>query len=395
MTTKSGLQSRQQRHALFAQRGQIASNAAKGLGESLAAEAPGDLLLHFNHPKISLSQIVIKIHTQILQEGQDSLLVFAQPIQQIAGSTLFAAPSSTRRRNGMRMQPISFIEQFQEVCLPIDDFQRVKPGLSLLTRLVGGLLHLQEQLLEVCGPHRPLFFCHKHQIAQQMHDASGVLAVVQEVRSPSVVDRDPCEMRQDPDGFQGRLTSALIHVIVGEGRRARHVHPVSKALHIQPGFILMNDLRLFQRRFDLLLPRGQLKRAAFDQLPDRPFTHLDSQQVPHHLTGAGQWQQLLFDQIHRRRSQVGSILDGGLHSGWKGGYGDMLAVGTLFLLCPIFPYHQTRQRQIHDLSTLSSTRGNRVQVVLASFTPFYLLEGDLIWRGRELQARSRVSRLPA
>src|SRR5689334_15363467 len=106
MTTKSGLQSRQQRHALFAQRGQIASNAAKGFGSSNAAEAPGDLLLYFDHAKISLSQIVIKIHTKILQEGQNSLLVFAQPIKQIAGGTLFASPSSTRRPNGMRMKPI-------------------------------------------------------------------------------------------------------------------------------------------------------------------------------------------------------------------------------------------------------------------------------------------------
>src|SRR5450759_2259047 len=98
MTRKSGLQSRQEGHALFAQGGQIASNAAKGLGTSNAPEAAGDLLLHFDHAKISLRQIVIKIHSQILQEGQDGLLVFAQPIKQIAGGTLFAAPSCSRRR---------------------------------------------------------------------------------------------------------------------------------------------------------------------------------------------------------------------------------------------------------------------------------------------------------
>lgn len=85
----------------------------------------------------------------------------------------------------MRMKPILIIEQFQEACLPIDDFQRVKPGLTLLTCLFCGLLHIQEQLLQVCGPHRALFFCQQHQLSQQMPDASGVLAVVQEVRSPS------------------------------------------------------------------------------------------------------------------------------------------------------------------------------------------------------------------
>src|SRR6266705_210748 len=166
MTTKGGLQSRQQRQTLFAQGGQITTNARKGLGESLATEAPGDLLLHFDHAKISLRQIVIKIHSKILQEGQDSLLTFAQPIKQIASSTLFVSPACSRRRNRMRMKPISFSEQFQEACFPSDDFQRVQPELSLLTRLFGGLLHIQEQLLQVCGPHRSLFFCQKHQIAR-------------------------------------------------------------------------------------------------------------------------------------------------------------------------------------------------------------------------------------
>jgi len=36
-----------------------------------------------------------------------------------------------------------------------------------------------------------------------------------------------------------------------------------------------------------------------------------------------------------------------------------------------------------------------VQVVLASFAPFYLLLDDLIWRRRELQAQSWVSWLPS
>src|SRR6266446_3595862 len=173
------------------------------------------------------------------------------------------------------------------------------------------------------------------------------------------------------------------------------MHPVPFSCHIQSCFVLMDDLSFFQGLCDLLLYWGQLSRTPFDQVTDRAFTHLDSQQVPHHLTGTGQWQELLFDQIHRCRSNVGSILDGSLHPGWKCRTGDMLAVGTLFLLCPIFPYQHTRRRQIHDLATLSSTRCHRLQVVLAGFTPFYLLEGDLIWRGGELQARSLMAWLPS
>src|SRR6266487_3339891 len=356
MTTKGGLQRRQQRQTLFAQRRQITANASKGLSESLAPEAAGDFLLDLDHAKISLGQIIVKIHPKILQEGEDGLLLFAQAIQQIASVTLFASTPFPRGSRCPRVRLIPVIEQTEKLCFPIHDFQRVKPALSLLARLLCRLFHIQQEGFEVCSPLDSLL-CEKHEVAQQMHNASSMLTVVQEVRSPSVVDRDPCKMRQNPDGFQCGLTSARIDVIVGEGRRAGHMHPVPFACHIQPGFILMDDLRLFQRLGDLLLHRGQLSRTPFDQVTDGPFTHLDSQQVAHHLTGTGQWQQLLFG--------------------------------------PIFPYHHSRRWQIHDLATLSSTRCHRVQVVLARFAPFYLLEGDLIWRRRELQARSLMSWLPA
>ena len=73
----------------------------------------------------------------------------------------------------------------------------------------------------------------------------------------------------------------------------------------------------------------------------------------------------------------------------------MLTVGTLFLLCPIFPHQQTRQRQIHDLSTLSSTCRNRLQVVLARFASVYLSLDDLVGGGRPLQARAWMPWLPS
>ena len=63
MTTQSRLQSRQQRKTLFAQGRQIATNTAKSLCSLQTAEAARDLLLHFDHAKIPLGQIVVKIHT--------------------------------------------------------------------------------------------------------------------------------------------------------------------------------------------------------------------------------------------------------------------------------------------------------------------------------------------
>jgi hypothetical protein len=60
MTTKGGLQRRQHGQPLFAQRGQVATNASKGVSESLAAKAAGDFLLHLDHAKISFGEIISK-----------------------------------------------------------------------------------------------------------------------------------------------------------------------------------------------------------------------------------------------------------------------------------------------------------------------------------------------
>ena len=73
MTTKGGLQRRQHRQTLFAQRGQIAANACKGLSESFAAEAARDFLLDLDHPKISLGQIIVKIYPKILKASSERL----------------------------------------------------------------------------------------------------------------------------------------------------------------------------------------------------------------------------------------------------------------------------------------------------------------------------------
>jgi len=142
MTTQGGVQRRQQRQTLFAQRGHIATNASKGLSESLAAQAAGDFLLHLDHAKISLGQISVKIYPQILQEGEDGFLLFAQAIEQLARVTLCASTPFPRGSRGPRVRLILIIEQTEELRFPIHDFQRVKPVLSLLALPHPARFHL-------------------------------------------------------------------------------------------------------------------------------------------------------------------------------------------------------------------------------------------------------------
>jgi len=93
MTTKGGLQSRQDRQTLFAQRGQVATNARKGVSESLTAEATGDLLLHFDHAKISLRQMLSQCLILLSQMNE---FFFKRHTLLYWGGCRLASPQRTR-----------------------------------------------------------------------------------------------------------------------------------------------------------------------------------------------------------------------------------------------------------------------------------------------------------
>lgn len=111
MTTKSGLQSRQERDILFAQGGQIAANAAKSLSPSHSAKTSRNLLLELDHAHIPLSQIVVEWHPQVFQEAEESLLVFTQAIKQVTGRTLFGSSPCSRGSRCSWVGQIGLVKQ--------------------------------------------------------------------------------------------------------------------------------------------------------------------------------------------------------------------------------------------------------------------------------------------
>src|SRR6266516_7235456 len=221
MTTQSRLQSRQQRKTLFAQGRQIATNTAKSLRARQTAEAARHLLLHFDHAQIALGQIVVKIHPQIFQEAEDRFLMFAHTVEQIACGTLFDSPFGPRRGRRSWSDLIAFIKQAEKGNFPSKHFQRIEPALSLFSCLLGRLLHREEQFFELGRPDGSLLLCLKHQLSEKMNQAKSMLTVIQEVRCPGIMDADAFEDRQDANRVQRVLSSALIHMIMGEGRRCQ------------------------------------------------------------------------------------------------------------------------------------------------------------------------------
>src|SRR6266700_3724186 len=114
---------------------------------------------------------------------------------------------------------IPFIKQAEKRGFPIKHFQRIEPALSLFACLLGGLFHREEQVFEIGRPDGSLLLCLKHQLSEEMNQAEGMLACIQEVRSPGIMDADAREDGQDANRVQSVLSSATIHMIMGEGCR--------------------------------------------------------------------------------------------------------------------------------------------------------------------------------
>jgi hypothetical protein len=161
---------------------------------------------------------------------------------------------------GVRRSPSSSTREIRR--FPGDDFEGMEPALAFGSCFFGRGLHVQEQLFEIGSPKGVLFFGQKHQLPQEMHNAEGMFAPIQEIRPPAIMDGDPVECGQNPDRFQRLVTSARIDMIVREALGAGGMHPRALALHIQPRFILMDDLGHDQGSFDVLLDIRQIARTA-------------------------------------------------------------------------------------------------------------------------------------
>jgi hypothetical protein len=234
MTTQSDLQSWQERKILFTQARQITPNAAKGDCSCQATEAAGGLLLHFDHAQVALGQIVVKLYAQIFQKAEDGFLMLAQAIEQIASGTLFGASLRARwgRRSGRHV--IGFIQHMEKGVFPIEHFQRMKLTLALCACLPGGLFHREPQVFEFDRSVGSMFLSLKDQFTQHMHQTKRVVASIQEVGGPGIMDTDACEDRQDANGVQRLLSSALMHLIMRQPRRTGDMLPVALSRQRRP-----------------------------------------------------------------------------------------------------------------------------------------------------------------
>src|SRR5258708_8262535 len=104
------------------------------------------------HAKIPFGEVVVKRHSQVREESQYGVLMFAQPIQEIATGMLFGSPSFSFRGEDAGMNPIALIEQRQETSVPVSDLGWGKPQAATCTCVIGGALHQEQQAFHFDRP---------------------------------------------------------------------------------------------------------------------------------------------------------------------------------------------------------------------------------------------------
>lgn len=127
---------------MFADSGDIASNADVAACAFESAEAAGDLQAGLDHPKGALGFIIGERQVPLPQEGENAVLVAFEPIQQVLFFGLFwalACELCRRKRVGLSARledvPVSALPRFELLLR-----QGRVTGLSILDELE----HLQE-----------------------------------------------------------------------------------------------------------------------------------------------------------------------------------------------------------------------------------------------------------
>src|SRR5256714_10284394 len=392
---------REQCDALLAQGRQVTANTAEHRHSLFGAEAPGDLLLHFDPAQISLGLVVVKRHGKIDQEAQHGPSALREPIQQIARRTLFRSPRFSlplfrllgwwRWRIGEVAFGKDLIVATQEAC----QHQGIQ---FVLAQGLGSLhlgFHLQQQLFHLARPGLLEFFLNKGQLPQMMHIAPRLNEAVALIAQQAIMDARATKRRSNANGIECLASSARMSGIVGKSIRRADVDPPALFANAQSRFILVDHLRPHQSRFEVGFHLGQLFMTGFDKAGDAACRELDSQELLQQLAGTSVGYHLAFHQVGRQCLDARSILRSCLHRSWKVGSCQMKAPGTLLFFHTVLGDPELFGWQVHHLTPLWHGGFLLTQIVLAALTAFNGMNEDVLRLLHLLEMMPTVSDLSA
>ena len=394
MACQNLFQSGDQRQMLFAQSREIASDAAKGLSPRQAAKASRDFLLHFDHPDIAFGLTIVEWHPEIMQEAQHLVLVVEQAIQEIASGALWFSTAPGRSRVGLSRQVLVSGEHHALIAgSPLLQSVWRQAALSCGTSGLHGVLHLQQHGFHLSGPRLPHDLFDKGQLAQMMHIAQGVQALVALITGQAIMHADPGKSLEQPDGIQGFAPAVGMHGIMGQGGRAPDMHPEAIGPYRQAGFILMHHLPLLQCGGDRLFYRLQVLCAALDEGFERSYCPAGSNEILDRFARPSVRHELLLHQVDCQSPQRRTILHRSADALGKRGGADLLTGGAVFGLRLMLPDDQPFGGHIEHLTPFRLQHGLCAQIRLAVRTALDFMGDHQIGRLRQRQARALMSGL--
>ena len=274
MARESMSKCREQCDPLLAQGRQVRADATEHHHPNFRAETAGDLLLHFDHAQISLGLVVVKGHRKIVQEPQHGPLALREAIQQIASRALFGSPRFSLPLFrllwccGRGIGEVAFGEEF----LIATKQRRQHCSFQLMLASRFGSLHLrfhgEQQVFHLACPRLFEFFLDKGQFPQMMDVAPGLREGVALIALQGIMDAGPTKLWRNANGIQRFAPSAPMSCVVGEAIRRADVNPPPRCANAQPRFILVDDVRLHQGRFEAGFYLGQLLVTGGDKAGD-------------------------------------------------------------------------------------------------------------------------------
>ena len=204
---------------MFADSGDVASNASVATSAVEGAKTAGDFDANLHHAESPFGFIVRKGQLQCPQEGKNGLFVALQTIQQVLSFGLLAAfHGPLLRREGIG--PAARPQDAPVLLLPaaiLPSYRGPIPGFEGS----NGLKHFQEEIVQVFGPRLVMLLEEKDQFAQQVAFTERVLAVLEtQIAGEEVMHEPTGELGEDADGFNGLFAAFEMNGEEGQQRRA-------------------------------------------------------------------------------------------------------------------------------------------------------------------------------
>ena len=247
----------------FLSGGDIGTYSGEALGSFPGSEGAGDLLLHFDHPQVSLGLIVGERDGLLKNKAQDAVFVFLEACNQIVHRRFGYAPALFLAAFGRRVRVLGFGlgEDARVVLFP--------PALGLCPGVFQGL---QEQGLHARSPLVSFVFAEEVQFAQQVGVAKPVSAIQGEVTAEAVMYERAGVVAKDLHLLNRFATPVVAGPQVGGLFVAEYMKPFGFSADADACLVGMEHRTVSEIIFQLLFKSFQMLETGPPETVDRVGT---------------------------------------------------------------------------------------------------------------------------